>query len=82
MNTQSIKSQWLEMRGEMQRKWRDISSDEFEGSYGRVRPQPCLIPIECSSMQDQIIEKRAGLKSQFESKYLMLENIGEIIMNR
>lgn len=65
MNEQFIKGKWKEMKGEIQKKWGELTNDELEKTKGDMKAVSGLIQQKYGQKKDEISRNLDELTAKY-----------------
>ncbi len=68
INENTIKGKWLEIKGDIQKHWGEITNDELEKTKGDIKAISGLIQQKYGQAQDNYSKKLSEIFSRFESR--------------
>ena len=68
MNENTVAGKWLEIKGEVQKAWGKLTSDDLEKTKGDMKAIGGLIQQKYGEAQEVYGKKLSGIFSSFETK--------------
>lgn len=76
INQDSINGKWLEIKGEVQKAWGNLTSDEIEKTKGDLKSIAGLVQQKYGENKEQFEKKFSEITHQFlQAKETITENI-------
>ena len=78
INEDTVKGKWLEIKGEVQKSWGKLTSDEIEKTKGDIKAMAGLVQQRYGENKDQFEKKFSAIVNRFEdSKDATIKNAKE-----
>lgn len=68
MNENTIKGKWLEIKGDIQKAWGNLTDDELEKTKGDMKSISGLIQQKYGKAQENYDKKLSDIFNKFEDK--------------
>ena len=68
LNENTIKGKWLEIKGDIQKMWGKLTSDELEKTQGDIKAISGLIQQKYGEAQEAYSQKVSAIFARFEAK--------------
>ena len=68
MNNDTIKGKWLEIKGDIQKAWGNLTDDELEKTKGDLKSIQGLIQQKYGQAQESYTQKLSDIFGRYEDK--------------
>ena len=68
INENTIKGKWLEIKGDIQKSWGELTHDELDKTKGDVKAISGLLQQKYGQAQDSYSQKLSEIFAKFETK--------------
>ncbi len=82
INQDIVNGKWLEIKGEVQKAWGKLTSDEIEQTKGDLKSISGLVQQKCGESNEQFEKKFSEITQKFmAAKDTVIENVKTALKN-